>query len=76
VERRWRFDFAWPALRLAVGVEGGTWTAGRHSRGAGYEADCEKYAAALIDGWRVLRVTTGQVRSGAAISWCRLLVGR
>lgn len=23
-ERRWRFDFAWPALRIALEVEGGT----------------------------------------------------
>jgi hypothetical protein len=34
--RRWRFEYAWPAHRLALEVEGGTWTGGRHVRGRGY----------------------------------------
>ncbi|HEY7313861.1 MAG TPA: hypothetical protein VH643_31215 [Gemmataceae bacterium] len=41
--RRWRFDLAWPSLRLALEIEGGTWTGGRHVRGKGYENDREKY---------------------------------
>jgi very-short-patch-repair endonuclease len=55
--RKWRFDFAWPSRMLAVEVEGGTHSGGRHTRGAGYAADCEKYNAATISGWRVLRFT-------------------
>jgi hypothetical protein len=43
-ERRWRFDYAWPGAWLAVEVEGGVWTRGRHLRGAGFIRDCEKYA--------------------------------
>jgi len=39
---------------LAVEVDGGTWTGGRHTRGAGFEADCEKLNAAVIAGFRVL----------------------
>ena len=67
--RQWRFDFAWPQLRLALEVEGGTWMPkGRHTTGAGFEADCEKYNAAAISGWRVLRVTGGMVRSGHALT--------
>lgn len=50
-ERRWRFDFCWPALKLAVEIEG----RGRHQSFVGYRQDCEKYNAALRDGWRVLR---------------------
>lgn len=65
--RRWRFDFAWPALRIAVEVEGGTGQNGRHNRPEGYERDCEKYNAAALDGWMVLRFTAGMVRSGEAI---------
>lgn len=66
--RRWRFDLAWPRHMLAVEVEGGTWTAGRHSRGAGYEADIEKYNEATLLGWRVLRVTTHMVADGRALA--------
>jgi very-short-patch-repair endonuclease len=71
--RRWRADFAWPDQLLIVEVEGGTWTGGRHSTGSGTEADCEKYNTALCQGWRVLRVTTGQVKSGQALEWVQRL---
>lgn len=64
--RRWRLDFAWPAYKVAAEVEGGTWSRGRHSRGAGFERDCEKYNAAALLGWRVLRFTTGMVEDGRA----------
>lgn len=67
--RRWRFDFAWPDPRVALEVEGATWIGGRHTRGAGFEADCEKYSAAAIYGWCVIRATTGQVKRGDAIAW-------
>lgn len=73
-ERRWRFDFAWPDQMLAVEVEGGTWAGGRHTSGAGFEKDCEKYAEALILGWRVLRVTSTQVRKGQAILWLSRII--
>ena len=66
--RRWRFDLAWIAPRLAVEVEGGIWTGGRHVRGAGYERDLEKYNAAAIAGWLVLRVTTAMVDDGRALA--------
>jgi len=65
--RKWRFDFAWPALRAAVEVEGGTWVTGRHSRGKGFEQDCEKYNAATVAGWAVLRVTGDMVKDGTAL---------
>lgn len=68
-ERKWRFDFAWPApRRIAVEVEGGTRGNGRHVRHAGFVNDAEKYNTATILGWRVLRFTTDQVRDGTAIA--------
>jgi very-short-patch-repair endonuclease len=65
--RRWRFDLAWPDRKLACEVDGAIWTQGRHTRGAGVERDMEKYNAAALDGWRVLRVSTGMVRDGRAL---------
>lgn len=56
-ERKWRFDFAWPAHRVALEVEGGIWTEGRHTRGSGFLKDMEKYNEAARLGWRVMRCT-------------------
>ncbi len=53
--RRWRFDVAWPEHKVAVELEGGVWTLGRHTRGKGYCADMQKYNAAIELGWRVVR---------------------
>lgn len=67
-ERQWRFDFAWPAVMVAVEIEGGTWgrRRGRHTTGSGHQADCEKYNAAAIDGWCVLRFTSKDLQSRPA----------
>lgn len=70
--RRWRFDFAWVDKKLAVEVEGGVWNGGRHTRGKGFLGDMEKYNQAALDGWRVLRFATSQIRDGSAI--CALKV--
>ncbi len=64
--RKWRFDLAWPDLLIAVEVEGGIWTNGRHVRGEGYEGDCEKYNEAQLAGWMVLRFTPGMIKKGHA----------
>ena len=60
--RMWRFDFAWPAYRVAVELEGGIFTGGGHNRGMIYTSNCQKYNAAAILGWRVLRYTLLDVR--------------
>lgn len=65
--RRWKFDFAFLELKLAIEVDGGAGTGGRHTRFEGFAADCEKLNEAVILGWRVLRFTTGQVKSGLAV---------
>ena len=65
--RRWRLDLGWRDRMLAVEVDGGTWIGGRHNRGAGYEKDCEKLAEAVLAGWRVIRFTVAQVKSGYAL---------
>lgn len=65
--RRWRFDIAFPDHLLAIEIEGGIWTGGRHTRGKGFEKDCEKYNTAALLGWTVLRFTGGMIKSGMAI---------
>lgn len=66
-QRKWRFDLAWPAYRLAVEVEGGVWSGGRHVRGQGYIGDCRKYNHASLLGWRLLRFPTEMIETGEAI---------
>jgi very-short-patch-repair endonuclease len=65
--RKWRFDFAWLDQSIAVEIEGGTWSGGRHTRGSGFELDCEKYNEAAAIGWTVFRFTGKMVKSGNAI---------
>jgi very-short-patch-repair endonuclease len=72
--RRWRFDFANPALKLAVEIEGGIWSKGRHTRPSGYIGDMAKYNRATMLGWRVLRYSTEQVNTGEAINQVREVV--
>lgn len=69
--RRFRFDFAWPDHKLAVEVDGGVFSGGRHTTGAGYTRDCEKFALAAINGWSVIRCTSSQVKTGQAVQWIR-----
>lgn len=66
-ERRWRFDFCFPESKLAIEIDGGTWSGGRHTTGIGFRNDCEKMNNAVLLGWRMLRFTADQVRSGEAL---------
>lgn len=59
--RKWRFDLAWPDQKVAIEFEGGIWTGGAHTRGRHFNSDCEKYNAAAILGWKVLRYTANTV---------------
>lgn len=61
--RKWRFDYAIIENKIALEVEGGTWIQGRHTRPLGFINDMEKYNAATILGWRVLRVTPATLYS-------------
>jgi len=71
--RKWRFDFAWPKYKIAVEVEGGNYSQGRHTRGKGFTNDCEKYNSALQLGWKVLRFT-GEMLNESAINQVLLLL--
>lgn len=78
--RRFRFDFAWrstpwPWTRVAAECEGGSWVAGRHGRGKGFESDCRKYNLATSLGWRVFRFTHSMIKSGEAIRTLKAALG-
>ena len=68
--QRWRFDFAWPAMILAVHVDGGARVpgGGRHTRGAVFAADHDKINRATLPGWRVLRFTSRHLADGSALA--------
>lgn len=69
--RRWRIDYAFPEQRVAVECEGGVWTRGRHSRGAGMVKDMEKYNELACRGWKLIRVTPAQLNAGQTFEWIR-----
>ncbi|EHU8077636.1 TPA: hypothetical protein AB5C39_000661 [Vibrio mimicus] len=80
-DRRWRFDFAWAEAKIAVEIEGGTYSHGkerfeagkvvkqksRHLTPTGFHEDCVKYGEAAILGWCVLRVDAKMVKDGSAL---------
>ena len=63
--RMWRFDYAFPQHLIALEVEGGVHTGGRHIRPRGFLNDMEKYNAAAVAGWRVLRCTPSTLTTTA-----------
>lgn len=70
-ERLWRFDYVIGRLKLAIEIEGGIFTSGRHTRGSGFQEDLDKYNAATSRGWRVFRFSTEDVLSGREIETLR-----
>jgi hypothetical protein len=80
--RKWRFDYYimqrgfanFTVSSWGIEIEGGIFQngrngsggIGRHTRGAGYVKDMEKYNFAAIAGYRVLRFTPQQVLDGTA----------
>jgi len=74
-KRKWRADFHLVGKKILVEVEGAIWSGGRHTRGKGYIGDMEKYNAATMLGYQVIRFSTDQVKSGLAIQQIEKMVG-
>lgn len=53
--RKWRIDIFIPDLKVAIELEGGVYTHGRHTRPKGFLADIEKYNKISILGLKLLR---------------------
>jgi very-short-patch-repair endonuclease len=60
--RRWRSDFCIPEYKILIEIMGSTWTAGKHTRGAGYRNDCEKMISAQCLGYDILYYTSDMIR--------------
>lgn len=69
--RKWRFDYAIPEHKIAIEVEGGVWTGGRHTSPKGFLRDMEKYNTATLMGWRVLRTVPSELCTGATLDMIR-----
>ena len=72
-ERNWRLDYCWPDahIMLALEIEGGAWTNGRHTRGSGFLNDMEKYNALACCGYRLIRVTPDKLLSRETLDLIR-----
>lgn len=69
-ERDFELDFAWPAMKAAVEVQGGA-----HRAKGKWQRDIEKRALAMLSGWRVLEVDSSAIRDGRALAWTRQMLG-
>lgn len=72
--RKWRFDYAIPAHKIALEVEGGVWTGGRHTSPKGFLGDMEKYNTATAMGWRLLRTTPERLCSNETLQMVRDII--
>ena len=58
--RRWRIDW-WHESGVAIELEGGIWSRGRHTSGKGFLGDMEKYNALAERGVLLFRVPSHQI---------------
>ena len=68
-ERRFRWDYAWPEMLLAVEINGGTWVKSGHTTGKGIARDAEKINLATLRGYHTLVFTAEMIRDGRALAW-------
>lgn len=60
--RKWRFDFCFPQLKVAIEYEGIFSGKSRHTTMGGYLEDTKKYNRAAVLGWRIIRVTANNAK--------------
>lgn len=73
-DRKFRWDWAWPAAKVAIEQQGGVWTRGAHGRGTGIVRDYEKMNLAVVAGWRVLQVQPKDLMTTQTADWLRQLM--
>lgn len=52
--RKWRIDWAWPDQKVALEIQGGIFSRGRHVRGGAMLKEWEKLNCGAGLGWRFL----------------------
>lgn len=70
--RKWRFDFAYPILKIAIeynGIFGGEGEDASHKAVAGLLRDMEKFTEASLLGWTLIIINAKTVQSGQAVTW-------
>ena len=68
--RKWRFDLAWPELKVAVEYQGGIFSRqASHSSISHIMRDQQKGNEAQLHGWIVIYANAATVNSGQAIDW-------
>ena len=74
--RKWRIDwyFEGNGRKVALEVEGGVWTGGRHTTGKGFSADMEKYNAMACRGILLLRTTPDQLLTMQTIKLLKAVI--
>jgi len=68
IGRKWRFDFAYPNIKLGIECEGAIFAYGRHNRPTGFQGDLHKYNCAALLGWIVLRYSSEDIKNYHAIN--------
>lgn len=66
-ERRWRSDLAWPNVRVALEIDGGTWNYGRHNRASSMPKEMEKNNGYAERGWLALHALWKWVEDGTIL---------
>lgn len=74
-DRKWRFDYAWLRQKVALEIEGGAGF-GRHTRRAGFIKDIEKYNAATLMGWKLLRCVPADVKDESVFELLKQILKR
>jgi very-short-patch-repair endonuclease len=71
-KRKFRFDFYCESngLKVALELEGGVWSRGRHTRPSGFLKDMEKYNLAASKGILVFRIPSHDISH----KWLNLIV--
>ena len=58
-------------MLVAIEIEGGIYSQGRHTRGFGFAKDAEKYNHSTALGWKVFRFVPEMIKSGEAIKFLK-----